>query len=227
MANVLKILMVEDSEDDADFIQEEIENAGYELTMPRVDSADALQAALMQKDWDLILSAHSIPGFSAPAPLRILHESGIDIPFIIVSGLIGEELAVSLMRAGAHDFVMKDRLGRLVPAIERELGEACTRRQYRLATEEKHQLSGRIEEEHANLEQKVIELGALNRLFQQHIAETDQAETEQQVLLKKLGHLILKSVEDRHRDGQLPQSLPSLSESPANPPIVGSENNPA
>ncbi len=204
MANVLRIIMVEDSEDDAYFVQEEIEKAGYELTVTRVDTADALQTALMQQDWDLVLSDHSMPGFSAPAALRVLHESGLDIPFIIVSGEIGEEMAVSLMRAGAHDFVMKDRLGRLVPAIERELGEAYTRQQYRRATEEQRQLSRRIEEEHAQLEQKIIELGALNRLFQQHMTERDQAETEQQVFLKQLGTLILESVEDRHRDGQLP-----------------------
>ena len=127
MANVLRIIIVEDSEDDAHFIQQEIENTGYEVTVTRVETADALQAALMQKDWDLSLSDHSMPGFSAPAALRVIHDSGKDIPFIIVSGEIGEERAVSLMRAGAHDFVMKDRLGRLVPAIERELGEVYTR----------------------------------------------------------------------------------------------------
>ena len=210
MAKILRIIIVEDSEDDAHFIKEEIEKAGYEVSVARVATADALQAALMEGDWDLILSDHSMPGFSAPAALRVLHESGLDIPFIIVSGMIGEELAVSLMRAGAHDFVMKDRLGRLVPAIERELGEVHTRRQYHRATEEQRQLSQRIEQEHAQLEQKITELGALNRLFQQHMAEMDRAETDQQVLLKKLGNLILKSVDDRHRDGQLPQSLPSI-----------------
>lgn len=210
MANVLKIIIVEDSEDDAHFIQQEIEKAGYELTATRVDTADALQAALMQKDWDLVLSDHSMPGFSAPAALRVLHESGLDIPFIIVSGEIGEELAVSLMRAGAHDFVMKDHLGRLVPAIERELGEVYTRRQYRRATEEQRQLSQRIEEEHAQLEQKIIELGALNRLFQAQMAEMDRTETEQKVLLKKLGTLILESVEDRHSNGRLSESPPAL-----------------
>ena len=210
MADVLRIILVEDSEDDAYFVQEEIEKAGYELTVTRVDTASALQTALMQKEWDLVLSDHSMPGFSAPAALRVLHETGLDIPFIIVSGEIGEEMAVSLMRAGAHDFVMKDRLGRLVPAIERELGEAYIRQQYRRATEEQLQLSRRIEEEHAQLEQKIIELGALNRLFQQHMTEIDHVETEQQIFLKNLGTLSLKSGEDRHRDGRLPLSLPSL-----------------
>jgi len=217
VANVLKLIIVEDSEDDAHFIREEIEKAGYELTATRVDTASALETALMQEDWDLVLSDHSMPGFSAPAALRVLHESGLDIPFIIVSGAIGEELAVSSMRAGAHDFVMKDRLARLAPAIERELGEVDTRRKYRRATEEGRQLSRRFEEEHAQLEQKIIELGALNRMFQQQMTEMERAETEQQVLLKKLGNLILKTVEDRHRDGRLPQHLPSLQESLVDP----------
>ena len=227
MAKVLRMIIVEDSEDDAELVKEEIEKAGYEITATRVDTAEALQAALMQREWDLVLSDHVMPGFSAPAALRVLHESGLDIPFIIVSGGISEELAVSLMRAGAHDFVMKDRIGRLVPAIERELGEAYTRKQYRRATEEQQQLSQRIEEEHARLEQKIVELAALNRLFQQHMAEVDQTETNQQLLLKKLGNLILKLVDDRHRDGRFPQSLPSLQESPLKPLMVDSEDIPA
>ena len=210
MAKILRIIIVEDSEDDAHFIKEEIEKAGYELTTTRVDTADALQAALMQRDWDLVLSDHSMPGFSAPAALEVLHQSGLDIPFIIVSGMIREELAVSLMRAGAHDFIMKDRLGRLVSAIERELGEVHTRQQYRRATGEQQQLSRRIEEEHAQLEQKIIELGALNRLFQQHMSEMDQAKTEHKELLKSLGGMILNAVEKRHESGDLP-SDPSRS----------------
>ena len=227
MANGMKIIMVEDSEDDAHFICEEIERVGYQLTATRVDSEDALRTALLQADWDLVLSDHSMPGFSAPAALRVLHESGLDIPFIIVSGAISEELAVSLMRAGAHDFVMKDQIGRLVPAIERELREAHTRRQYQRAIDEQQQLSRRIEEEHAQLEQKIIEVGALNRLFKQQMTEMDQTETEHQVLLKRLGRLILDSVDDRHRDGRFPQSLPPLQEGPVNPQIGGSEDNPA
>ena len=209
MANVLDMIMVEDSEDDAHFIQEELEKAGYEVNAVRVDTASGLQAVLMQRNWHVILCDHSMPGFSAPAALRTLHESGLDIPFIIVSGMIGDELAVSLMRAGAHDFVMKDRLGRLVPAIEREMGEAYTRKKYQQATEEQRELSRRVEAEHAQLEQKIIELGALNRLFQQHMTEMGQAETEHQELLKQLGSMILNAVEDRHESGSLPEALPT------------------
>ena len=215
MANVLDMIMVEDSEDDAHFIQEELEKAGYDVNATRVDTESGLQAALVQKDWHVILSDHSMPGFSAPAALRLLHESGLDIPFIIVSGIISDELAVALLRAGAHDFVMKDRLGRLVPAIEREMGEAYTRKQYQRATEEQRELSRRIEKEHAQLEQKIIELGALNRLFQQHLTEMDQAETDHQVLLKQLGGMILNAVENRHQSGLLPEALPSTSGSPS------------
>jgi DNA-binding NtrC family response regulator len=200
--------MVEDSEDDAHFIQEELEKAGYEVNAVRVDTASGLQAALTQKNWHVILCDHAMPGFSAPAALRILHETGLDIPFIIVSGIIGDELAVSLMRAGAHDFVMKDRLGRLIPAIEREMAEAYTRKRYQRATEEQGELSRRIDEEHAQLEQKIIELGALNHLFQQHMGQMDQAETDHQVLLKQLGGMILNAVEDRHQSGNLPEALP-------------------
>ena len=210
MANVLRIIIVEDSEDDAHFVKAEIEKAGYELTATRVDTADALRSALMQRDWDLVLSDHSMPGFSAPAALKVFHASGLDIPFIIVSGTIDEELAVSLMRAGAHDFIMKDRLGRLVPAIERELEGVYTRQQNRRATEEQQQLSQRIEEEHSQLEHKIIELGALNRLFQQHMSEMDQAKTEHKELLKSLGGMILNAVEKRHESGDLPSDPLSL-----------------
>lgn len=220
MAKVLRMIIVEDSEDDADLVKEEIKKAGYEITAARVATADTLQTALMQREWDLVLSDHAMPGFSAPAALRVLHESGLDIPFIIVSGGISEELAVSLMRAGAHDFVMKDRIGRLVPAIERELGEAYTRKQYRRATEEAQQLSQRIEEEHARLEQKIIELGALNRLFQQHMTEVDQTETEHQVLLRRLGGMILDAVENRHTSGRLPEALTPAPGNPVNPSAV-------
>ena len=208
MAGGLKVLMVEDSEDEAYFIEEEIRKAGYELTALRVDSADAMRTALIQKDWDLVLSDPSMPGFSAPAALKILQESGIDVPFIIVSGAISEELAVSLMRAGARDFIMKDALGRLVPAIAREIVGAHDRQQYRQLEQDHLQTARRVQEEHAWLEQKTTELGALNRLFQQHLTEMDQSKTEHEAQLKRLGGMILDAVEERHQSGQLPESLP-------------------
>ena len=214
MNDGLRIIIVEDSADDAYLIEEEIKKAGYQLTAVRVDSADALRAALMERDWDLVLSDHSMPGFSAPAALTVLHESGSTVPFIIVSGAIEEVLAVSLMRAGARDFIMKDRIGRLIPAIERELSDVRRRQRYVRAEEDQRELSRRVAEEHARLEQKEIELGALNRLFQQQMAAADRSKIENQALLKRLGGLILDAVEERHQNGQLPETLPGTQDRP-------------
>ena len=195
MPSALKMIIVDDSEDDAEFIQEEVKKAGYELTATRVDSADALQAALAQGDWDLVLSDHSMPGFSASAALRVLEGSGMDIPFIIVSGAIGEELAVALMRLGAHDFIMKDRLSRLVPAIERELAEAEVRRNYKNAQSVQRSLLLRVQEDKEELKRKVEELSELNQLFGEQLKVLEQAESAQQALVQGLAGLIQQATE--------------------------------
>ena len=187
-------------------IQEEVKKAGFELTATRVDSADALQAALAQGDWDLVLSYHSMPGFSASAALRVLQGSGMDIPFIIVSGAIGEELAVALMRLGAHDFIMKDRLGRLGPAIERELEEAEVRRNYKKAQDVQHTLLLRVQEDKEELEGKVKELSALNQLFGEHLEVLEQAESAQQALVQGLAGLIQQATELKVQVERLPIS---------------------
>ena len=206
MTSALKMIIVDDSEDDAEFIQEEVKKAGYELTATRVDSADALQAALAQGDWDLVLSDHSMPGFSASAALRVLEGSGMDIPFIIVSGAIGEELAVALMRLGAHDFVMKDRLGRLVPAIERELAEAEVRRNYKNAQSVQRSLLLRVQEDKEELKRKVEELSELNQLFGEQLKVLEQAESAQQALVQGLAGLIQQATELKEQVEGLPIS---------------------
>ena len=206
MPSALKMIIVDDSEDDAEFIQEQIKKAGYELTATRVDSADALQAALAQGDWDLVLSDHSMPGFSASAALRVLEGSGMDIPFIIVSGAIGEELAVALMRLGAHDFIMKDRLSRLVPDIERELEEAEVRRNYKKAQDVQHTLLLRVQEDKDELERKVKELSALNQLFGEHLEVLEQAESGQQALVQGLAGLIRQATELKEQVESFPIS---------------------
>jgi DNA-binding NtrC family response regulator len=206
MASALKIIIVDDSEDDAEFIQEEVKKAGYELTATRVDSADALQSALAQGDWDLVLSDHSMPGFSASAALRVLEGSGLDIPFIIVSGAIGEELAVALMRLGAHDFIMKDRLGRLVPAIARELQEAQVRRDLKDAQVVQRTLLIRIQEDKEELERKVREMNALNQHFGQHVEVLEQAANTQQELIQGLTLLIEQASEIKAQVETLPIS---------------------
>ena len=202
----LRLIIVDDSEDDAEFIQLEIKKAGYELTVIRVESADALQAALTQQDWDLVLSDHSMPGFSASAALRVLQGTGKDIPFIIVSGAIGEELAVALMRLGAHDFIMKDKLGRLVPAIEREREEAEVRRNYKKAQDVQRTLLLRVKEDKEDLERKINVLSALNRLFGEHMDVMAQIESAQQALVEGLAGLIQQATELKDQVESLPIS---------------------
>src|SRR5258708_184539 len=111
-----------------------LRKAGYDVTFERIESAAALQAALSANSWDLVLADYNLPEFNAPAALKILQDSGLDLPFIIVSGGIGEDIAVSAMKAGAHDYLMKGNLNRLVPAVERELREAPNRASQREAT---------------------------------------------------------------------------------------------
>jgi len=120
----LRVLMVEDSEDDALLLATELKRAGYELTHERVDTALAMKVALDRHAWDLVIGDYSMPHFNGTAALALLRERGFDIPYICVSGTITEELAVAAMKAGANDYVTKGQLKRLVPAIERELREA-------------------------------------------------------------------------------------------------------
>ncbi|SNB47270.1 ATP-binding protein [Geobacter sp. DSM 9736] len=133
MSEDLKILLIEDSEDDARLLLREIERGGYRPVCRRVETAEEMQEALAGSAYDIVLSDYQMPQFSAPAALRILKESGLDIPFIIVSGKIGEELAAAAIKEGAHDYLMKEKLSRLIPSIERELREAHERRSRRNA----------------------------------------------------------------------------------------------
>jgi len=123
----LRVLLIEDSENDAVLIVRELQRAGYQVVWERVDTAAALTAALAQT-WDVITCDWVMPQFGAPAALVLLRRHQVDAPVIIVSGEVPEEVAVSAMRAGAHDCVSKDRLARLAPAIEREVREAEVRR---------------------------------------------------------------------------------------------------
>jgi two-component system response regulator AtoC len=135
MSGCLRVLVVEDSEDDALLSINELESAGYEVHFRRVETADAMRNELSGDGWDLVLADYRMPRFSGKEALKVLKEYGRDIPFILVSGKIGEETAVEAMKAGAHDYVMKDNLARLTPAVERELREAEIRRERRRANE--------------------------------------------------------------------------------------------
>jgi two-component system, cell cycle sensor histidine kinase and response regulator CckA len=128
MNPLLHILIVEDSEDDLLLLLRELRHGGYTPDYVRVETAAAMQAALDRQLWDIVIADYTLPNFSAPEALKLLQQQQ-DIPFIIVSGTIGEEAAVAAMRAGAHDYLLKDNLTRLVPAVERELREAKERQQ--------------------------------------------------------------------------------------------------
>jgi two-component system sensor histidine kinase UhpB len=125
---ILRVLLVEDCENDALLLERELTRGGFEPVVKRLDSPGAMSAALRDQTWDLVLADWSLPRFSALFALEMLKCNGLDLPFIIVSGTIGEEAAIAAMKAGVHDYVMKSNLGRLVPAIQRELCEANDRR---------------------------------------------------------------------------------------------------
>src|SRR5215467_5313505 len=107
VTEALRVLMVEDSGSDAALIVRSLERAGYRVTAERVEDAAAMSEALSNRPWDLVLSDYRLPAFDAPGALDLLRKTGRDIPFIVVSGAIGEDIAVSLMKAGAHDYVLK------------------------------------------------------------------------------------------------------------------------
>ncbi len=129
MGNKLRVLIVEDSEDDALLIHHELKRSGYEQIFERVDTAEAMSTALDSKTWDIIISDYTMPGFSGAEALKIMKGKGENLPFIIVAGEIDEETAVDLMKAGAHDYIIKDNLSRLVPIVQRELNEAKIQRE--------------------------------------------------------------------------------------------------
>ena len=129
MNGTLHVLIVEDSDRDLDLIVRELQQAGYTLQFERVQTAEDMAAALRLQRWDLVISDHSLPQFSASGALEVLQGSGLDIPFLLVSGKIGEERAVDLMKAGANDYVSKLNLARLIPVIERELRDSAGRQE--------------------------------------------------------------------------------------------------
>jgi DNA-binding response OmpR family regulator len=128
MARPLRVLLVEDSESDALLVTRELRRAGYDAVVTRVETAEAMDAALAQGGWDIIISDYALPHFNASAALSIA-QAKTDLPFIVVSGTIGEETAVEMMRSGAHDYLMKNSLKRLGAAVGRELRDAEVRRE--------------------------------------------------------------------------------------------------
>jgi PAS domain S-box-containing protein len=129
----LRALLLEDSDDDALILWQHLRRAGYELDFERVETADAFEQALDRGGWDIVFADYVVPGYGGLTALKAVQERQLDLPFIVVSGKIGEETAVEAMRAGAHDYVMKSNLARLAPAVERELRESHLRHDRRRA----------------------------------------------------------------------------------------------
>lgn len=133
MTTPLRCLQIEDSESDAAMVVRLLEKADFQVQGERVESASELRSALSRQPWDIIIADYHLPSFDALKALKVLKESGLDIPFIAVSGKIGEEIAVEMMKNGAADYLVKNRLDRLAPAVERELRDAETRRMRTIA----------------------------------------------------------------------------------------------
>jgi PAS domain S-box-containing protein len=128
MSNSLQVLIIEDSVDDTFFIVRELQKGGFNVDFERVEAPETMEAALTSRAWDLVISDYSMPLFGGRAALALFQQKDLDIPFIVVSGAMGEDLAVEMLKSGANDYVMKDNLARLVPAVKRELDLVRNRR---------------------------------------------------------------------------------------------------
>jgi len=142
---IIDVLIVEDSANDAALLLEELERKGYEPFHQRVETRNDFLAALKNRPWDVVVSDYVLPQFSGPEALELFRQQGLDIPFLMISGVYGEDKAVAVMKAGADDYILKDNLPRLVPALERELEAAQTRRQRKRAEGARQYLAAIVE----------------------------------------------------------------------------------
>ena len=155
----IRLLFIEDSENDVLLLLHHFRNAGYAPTFRRVASSNEMREAMERERWDLILCDHNLPGFSAQGALRLTRELALDLPFIIVSGVMQEDEAIAAMRAGAHDYLSKNKLERLIPAVERELREVCNRREKRQAEHTLRQSEARLRALTDNIPGVVFQMG--------------------------------------------------------------------
>ena len=183
MVKELRVLIVEDSEDDALLLIHEIRKGGFDPKFERVDTPDGMRAALDRQDWDIIICDYVMPEFSGPDALKLVQERGLDIPFVVISGKIGEHPAVEMMKAGAHDYIIKDNLARLIPAVERELREAQVRRARREADEALRKSYAKLE---TRVKERTAELEESNTELQVEIAERKRAEEKLRLLAEQL-----------------------------------------
>ena len=179
MSKRLRALIVDDSENDAALVALELRRGGYDVTFERVETLETMNSALAKQTWDLVISDYTMPHFSGLDALKSFKKTGIDLPFLMVSGSIGEETAVDVMKAGAHDYLMKDNLRRLIPSVDRELREADVRRERRRIEEENQRHWHRLRALHE------IDLAITSTLDLKAILD---------ILLEKIDHLLPSSV---------------------------------
>ena len=192
MGMPLRVLIVEDSEDDTLLLVNKLRKEGFDLQFERVETAEEMKSALDARQWDIILSDYSLPRFSGTKALEVLKLSGLDLPFIIVSGTIGEEVAVGAMRAGANDYVLKGNLKRLIPAIKRELIDAADRRTRREAEAEKARLEDELRASH----KAEAELKALNEAKTMMLKEVHHRVKNNLMVIQSLLAFQMRNIED-------------------------------
>lgn len=169
----IRVLIVEDSVNDTELVLRQLRRAGYDPVSERVQTAEAMKTALEREAWDLVVSDYSMPQFDAPTALNLLNRSGRDVPFIVVSGSIGEDIAATMMKTGAHDYILKQNLTRFVPAVQRELREAENRRQQRLTEQAKQRLQVERDEFLERLKQENDDLTALTQVTANAVSTLD------------------------------------------------------
>ena len=188
MAKTLRLLLIEDSEDDALLTVEALRQGGFDLNFSRVDTPKDLEAALDDDGWDAVIADYNLPSFTGIDALRIIQAKGMDLPLLLVTGAIGEELAAEAMKAGFHDFIIKGHYSRLAQALERELREVVVRRERSWAVEG-------LRQAYAELEQRVSE-----RTAELQVANIALSQSKEQ--LQTLNDELEQRVERRTRELQ-------------------------
>ena len=199
MTTPLSVLLVEDKEDHALLVLRELRRAKFDPKYERVDSEENMRIALEKGGWELVLSDHVLPDFDSLGVLKLLNETGLDVPFIIVSGSIGEDMAAAIMKSGAHDYVLNNNLTRLGSAVERELREAEGRRARTKSDEEQQRLHTELEAAYAQMERRVREITAsimFTDLEGSTAMLTRLGDDENQSLLEIHGEIIRRQVQN-------------------------------